>query len=66
MKVKETDLIETGVWEVRATGLPRYLIQAKTRSTAEALYKQRLNLRTEVVFVECNQCQAIPTGLKPL
>lgn len=57
MKTKAMVNVDTGVWVVRGNGLPRLLIEAATKEAAEAIYKQRLKLKTVSGFGEFYQCQ---------
>jgi len=52
------------VWEVRVAGLPRLLIESVSKAAAEAIYKERFNLRSEVTFSEVVPCQPLPTESK--
>lgn len=57
MKTKESVIANTGVWVVRAKGLPRLLIEASTKFSAEDIYKHRFHIKSALVFEECDPCQ---------
>lgn len=52
------------VWEVRVAGLPKLLIESISKAGAEAIYKERFHLRSEVTFSEVVSCQLLPTESK--
>lgn len=52
------------VWEVRVAGLPRLLIEATSRATAEAIYKERYRIKSAVIFAEVVPCQPQQTESK--
>jgi hypothetical protein len=46
------------VWEVRANGLPRLLVEASTKSEAEARYRERFRiLAPDIQWMELAPCQ---------
>lgn len=57
MKIKEQAIVNTKVWVVRAKGLPRLLIEASTKASAEDVYKQRFSIKSHLFFEECDLCQ---------
>jgi|694.fasta_scaffold43721_5 hypothetical protein len=52
------------VWEVRVAGLPKLLIESISKAGAEAIYKERFHLRSEVTFSEVVHCQPLPNESK--
>lgn len=49
------------VWEVRANGLPRLLIESTSRLGAETIYRERFKIwKKDLVFVEMKPCQHQP------
>jgi hypothetical protein len=49
------------VWEVRANGLPRLLIEAANKANAESIYRERFKIwKKDLVFVEM-KCQHQPS-----
>jgi hypothetical protein len=52
------------IWEVRVAGLPKLLIESISKAGAEAIYKERYHLRSEVTFSEVVNCQPLPTESK--
>jgi len=46
------------VWEVRANGLPRLLVEASTKSEADARYRERFQILTpDIEWMELAPCQ---------
>lgn len=49
------------VWGVRASGLPRLLIESTSRLGAESIYRERFRIwKKDLVFVEMKPCQHQP------
>ena len=62
MNTKEP--VNSNIWEVRASGLPKIFVAAPNRAAAEAGYKAKLNISTNstVIFHEVIQCQVQPNA----
>jgi hypothetical protein len=63
--MKKGEFLEKSqVWEVRANGLPRLLIEAANQASAEAIYRERFKIwRKDIVWVEM-KCQHQPSELE--
>jgi hypothetical protein len=48
---------DTGVWVIRGNGLPRLLVEAASKESAEAMYKKKLLIKSVSSFGEFYQCQ---------